>query len=259
MKLNKYFLILIILITLKVNAQDYSSDVFSGTLISTKTRRALPGANIINLNSLKGVSSSDTGLFGIQAKINDTILISFLGYKTINIKVTKENINRHQTIYLSENPMVLDEVILSSKQLTGIINRDVEIIPIHQPINIQPKINAMFGDPKPNVISNFNDALKQIMDPVDLIYNIFSRQAKDLRRLKKIQNEDKVRKMLSERYDRELLSRLLNVDKKDVYLVLESCDYSDNFIKQANDLQILEALLHCYNKYKMYMKPEKKD
>jgi len=235
-------------------AQEYSSDFFSGTLYSNKTQQRLPGANIINLHSLKGVSSNDMGIFSIQAKVGDTILISFLGYQSLQIPITDKNLDRHQTIYLIENPMELDEVVVSSKQLTGILQRDVDIIPIQKPIDISLKIRAMFGNPTPNKLTQFNDALKKLLNPVDLIYNLFSTQGKDLRRLKKIQKEEKVRNMLAERYDRELLSNLLNVEKKDVYLVLESCDYSEQFLKKANDLQILEALLQCYNRYKMFIK-----
>ena len=247
-----YFLLLFLFLQ-PLFSQEYSADFFSGTLYSNKSQQRLPGANIINLNSLKGVSSNDLGLFSIQAKKGDTILISFMGYQSLQIPVTDKNIDRHQIIYLIENPLELNEVIVSSKQLTGILQRDVDIIPIQKPIDISLKIRAMFGNPVPNKLTQINDALKKLLNPVDLIYNLFSTQGKDLRRLKKIQKEEKVRNMLAERYDRELLSNLLNVEKKDVYLVLESCDYSERFLKNANDLQILEALLQCYNRYKMYM------
>ncbi len=248
-----FFFILSLFIPFFLFSQEYSSDFFSGTLYSNKSQQPLPGANIINLHSMKGVSSNDTGIFSIQAKIGDTILINFLGYQSLQIPVTDKNLDRHQIIYLIENPLELDEVIVSSKQLTGILRRDVDIIPIKKPIDISTKIRAMFGDPTPNRLTAINDMLKKIMNPVDLIYNLFSTRGRDLRRLKQIQKEEKVRNMLAERYDRELLSNLLNVEKKDVYLVLESCDYSERFLKNANDLQILEALLQCYNRYKMYM------
>ena len=36
-------------------------------------------------------------------------------------------------------------------------------------------------------------------------------------------------------------------------LVLEMCDYPESFIKRANDLQILEAILNCYSKYERFI------
>ena len=95
------------------------------------------------------------------------------------------------------------------------------------------------------------------MNPVDLIYNIFSTRSKDMRRLKKIQQQDKVRQILANKFDREILSRLLKLDKKYVYQVLEMCDYSERFIREANDLQILDAILNCYSKYDMYFDKKK--
>jgi len=231
---------------------------FNGTLIHAGTKQTLTGANIINLTSLDGTSSDEIGMFSIPAKINDSIIITFMGYKTINIKIDEEKLQKHQTIYMVEAPLLLDEVVISTDQLTGSLPIDVNLIPIQEPIDISPKIAAMFGDPRPTALSRVNDVLKQIMNPVDLIYNIFSTRSKDLRRLKKIQKEDKVRQILAAKFDREILSRLLKIDKKDVYLVLEMCDYPEQFIQQANDLQILEAILNCYSQYDRYFDEKEK-
>ncbi len=240
-----------------LSAQSYGQDYFNGTIIHAGTRQPLTGANIINLTSLGGTTTDDNGMFALPAKVNDSIIITFMGYKTVNIKVTEDKLKKHQTIYMVEAPLVLDEVIVSSGQLTGSLPVDINLIPVQKPIDISPKIAAMFGNPQPTTLSRINDVFKQILNPVDLIYNIFSTRAKDMRRLKKIQEEEKVREILAHKFDREILSRLLKIDKKDVYLVLEMCDYSEEFITKANDLQILEALLNCYSKYDRYFDENK--
>jgi hypothetical protein len=226
---------------------------FRGTIMDSSTGQPMMGANIINLSQLKGDSSDENGMFSLPAKVNDSIMVSFLGFKTVNILLTESHLKLHQTIYLLKAPLDLDEVIISSNQLTGRLPIDVYLIPIQEPIDINPSIAAMFGSRKETRLSKFNDVLKQLMNPVDLIYNIFSTRAKDMRRLKQIQKEEKVREILANKFDREILSRLLKIDKKDVYLVLEMCDYSEEFITKANDLQILEAILNCYSKYDMYI------
>jgi len=249
MKFYSFFFFLAFFLS---GVQLFGQDYFNGTLIHSGTRQVLIGANIINLTSLDGTTSDENGMFSMPAKVNDSIIITFMGYKTVNIKVKEEDLKKHQTIYMVEAPLVLDEVIVSSSPLTGNLQVDVNLIPLQQPIDISPKIIAMFGNPRPTALSRINDVFKKIMNPVDLIYDIFSTRAKDLRRLKKIQKEEKVREILAAKFDREILSRLLKIDKKDVYLVLEMCDYSERFITQANDLQILEAILNCYSKYDRY-------
>ena len=251
---KKILTFIFLLTSFVVVAQD---NLFTGTLIHSGTKQVITGANIVNLTSLDGTSSDQNGMFRIPAKVNDSIIITFMGYKTLNIRITTEKLQKHQIIYMLDAPVVLDEVILSSTKLTGNLQVDVDLIPLQKSIDISPKIAAMFGSSEPNAITRVNDALKKIMNPVDLIYNIFATRSKDLRRLKKIQQEDKVKQILANKFDREILSRLLKIDKKDVYLVLEMCDYPEKFIRTANDLQILEAILNCYSHYEHLLDKKK--
>ncbi len=253
--IKRFFYLIFLIAGIHAFGQD---QFFSGTIIHAGTKQVLVGANIVNLTSLDGTTSDENGMFSIPAKVNDSIIVTFMGFKTINIKANPEILKKHQTIYMLEAPLALDEVIVSSDQLTGSLPIDVNLIPLQKQIDISPKIAAMFGNPNPTALSRVNDVLKEIMNPVDLIYNIFATHAKDMRRLKKIQEEDKVKQILAAKFDREILSRLLKIDKKDVYLVLEMCDYPQHFIEKANDLQILEAILNCYSQYDRYFDEKSK-
>ena len=51
-----------------------------------------------------------------------------------------------------------------------------------------------------------------------------------------------------------MLVALLKVDRLDLDLLVGECNYSNDFIKNANDLQILDALSECYEEYKILIK-----
>ena len=57
--------------------------------------------------------------------------------------------------------------------------------------------------------------------------------------------------LLASKFDRETLQELLQVDKIDIDEILRNCNYSDNFILSANDLQILDAISGCYEEFKV--------
>ena len=42
-----------------------------------------------------------------------------------------------------------------------------------------------------------------------------------------------------------------NRTKEDIDEILRRCDYSESFVKTANDLQILDAVSSCYEEYKV--------
>ena len=57
--------------------------------------------------------------------------------------------------------------------------------------------------------------------------------------------------MLAVKYDRKTLEELLQIERIDIDEILRKCNFSDSFIKDANDLQILEAISGCYEEYKV--------
>ena len=66
-----------------------------------------------------------------------------------------------------------------------------------------------------------------------------------------IKDDFRIRELLSEKFERETLVELLQVEKIDINEILRNCSYSENFILSANDLQILEAISQCYEEYKL--------
>jgi hypothetical protein len=60
--------------------------------------------------------------------------------------------------------------------------------------------------------------------------------------------------MLESKFDRETISIMLGVDKKEIPEILQRCNYSETFIKTANDLQVLDAISDCYEEYKILKK-----
>ena len=52
----------------------------------------------------------------------------------------------------------------------------------------------------------------------------------------------------------EIIRIGLEMDRAELNKLLTDCDYSEYFIKKASDLQIIEAVLNCYENYKALKK-----
>ena len=70
-------------------------------------------------------------------------------------------------------------------------------------------------------------------------------------KLRLIREDTEIKNLLSTKFDREVLVQLLGLERADIDEILRNCNFSDNFIKQANDLQIMEAINECYDEYKL--------
>ena len=83
---------------------------------------------------------------------------------------------------------------------------------------------------------------------------MFGKRPKQLRKLKKLRDDDSLRKLLEAKFNRELMMEYLDLDASELNDLLNECNYSDYFIKQASDLQLIEAVLLCYENYKAIKK-----
>ncbi|MEN8857384.1 MAG: SusC/RagA family TonB-linked outer membrane protein [Flavobacteriaceae bacterium] len=80
----------------------------SGTIKDDRTNETLPGVSILKKGTKFGTSSEIDGTYTIEAKINDILIFSYLGYKTKEVKVTSSKIN----ISLEEDAQNLDEIVI---------------------------------------------------------------------------------------------------------------------------------------------------
>lgn len=79
-----------------------------GTVVSKTDGEPLIGASVLVKGSKTGAATDLDGNFTIAAEIGQTLVVSYVGFDTKEVKVTSTELN----IELSENMSVLDEVVV---------------------------------------------------------------------------------------------------------------------------------------------------
>ena len=59
-----------------------------------------------------------------------------------------------------------------------------------------------------------------------------------------------MRGMMEQKYNREIMMDFLDMSRKELNDLLSQCNYSGSFINRASDLQVIEAILECYENYR---------
>lgn len=256
MMMKRYLLLFLCFVSVVSYAQDDTTSTedqtrVMATIISTTTKAPLSDVNIVNLNQVIGTATDDNGVFEIRAKANDTLLLSYIGYKTIKVRVTNDWIKYGNTeIEMTELALALEEVVVKQLKLTGYLEVDIKQIPVttNNRFRISGIPNQGYEGNKTNVVNN---VLGAIFNPADFLYKMFGRKPNEMKKLRKIKEDDEIRNQLAKRFDREMLTALLQVNKFDLDEIVNQCNYSRDFIRTANDLQILDAISECYEEYKV--------
>lgn len=253
----KYFVVFFFFITstIAVAQTPEQPQKISGTIINDNGLTPVSNVNIINLNRAKGTSSNEKGYFEIDAVVNDTLYVSLVGFQSIRVRVTNDWIkNKTTRIQLTEKAIALEEITVGSYILTGYLEVDSKLIPVRE--NYRYSISGLqqgyeVGQYSPDA---FGKMLGALSNPSDMLYNFFGNKPKELKRLRAMKKDDNVRILLESKYDREMVAVLLGISKDEIPEILQRCNYSESFVKSANDLQIMDAISECYEQYRVLKK-----
>ena len=244
------FLLLITIPVLNIQAQDIIS--IKGKVENAADDKVLENVNIVNLNQVWGATTDKEGDFEIRAAVNDTLFFSYLGFKSIRVRVTNDWVAYGEfKVKMTELGIALEEVLIKPITLTGYVEVDARTIPIYD--NYRYRIEGIGsgyegGSSQPGAV---NKVLSAIFNPADFLYNVFGKRPRQMKKLRQMKENDEIRNLLNSKFDRETLMAVLQLERLDIDEILNNCSYSSDFIKSANDLQILDAISECYEEYRV--------
>lgn len=257
LKMKKILCLTILLFAVLTLVAQEDNEI-NGVVVNDATDQPLENVNIVNLNSVKGASSDPEGRFTIRASVNDTLFFSYLGFKSIRVRVTNDWLKYGDIkVKMTELGIALEEVVVRPVQLTGYVEVDAKLIPIYD--NYRYRISGLragyeAGEYNPGAVNNVLGAL---FNPADFLYNIFGNKPQQMRKLRKMKEDDNIRNLLAGKYDRETLMAVLQLERVDIDEIVNKCNYSEDFIRTASDLQILDAISECYEEYRVLNRKKK--
>ena len=121
MQIHKSLLIVFLFVSIGLFAQETTDSLrvksLKGQVIDSETKKPLSASHILNLNSVEGTITDDEGNFELVAQANDTVIVSYLGYSSIKIKVTNDLLKGNELlIALYEKSEEVKEIIKGMKK-----------------------------------------------------------------------------------------------------------------------------------------------
>jgi len=248
----KKIILLIALILVTANSFAQDENTIKGTVMNDADDKLLENVNIVNLNQVKGTTTNEKGEFALKAVVNDTLFFSYLGFKSIRVRVTNDWLKFGEIkVKMTELGIALEEVVIKPVELTGYVEIDAKLIPIYD--NYRYRISGLStgyegGSNQPGAVSK---VLSSIFNPADFLYQVFGKRPRQMKKMRQMKENDEIRNLLQSKFNRETLMAVLQLERADIDEILNKCSYSKDFIRTANDLQILDAISGCYEEYKI--------
>ena len=178
-------------------AQAQNTVRVSGSVAEARSRLPVPGATVQVQRTRRGVVSGTTGEFSLDALPTDTILFRALGFKAQRMALGGTGLSQLVVRVL----LARDSVQLGNVQVTAdrpdraIINRALRNIKRPKP----PVMSGVKRPPKPKPLFAVDSTapkapIPTIASPVSLLYDQFSREGKQRRKMEQLEAEQKAEK-----------------------------------------------------------------
>ena len=179
------------------HAQGQGQVRVSGSVSEAKSRLPIPGATVQVQRTRRGVVTNTTGDFAIDALATDTILFRALGYKAQRMALGGTGLSQLVVrIQLVRDSVRLGEVeVVADRPDRAVINRALRNIKRPTP----PVVSGAKRPPKPKPLFAVDSTAPKkpvptIASPVSLLYDQFSREGKQRRKMEQIEAEQRAEK-----------------------------------------------------------------
>jgi len=223
----------------------------NGKIMDVNTRFPLKSAHILNLNSVVGTITNRFGEFAITAKKNDILYISYIGYESIKLKITNDLLkNDKLEIAIHQKIVDIKEIKVKAHKLVGVLAIDAKNVPVNLPTRIHINGLAQAFEVGRAQARNYESPLAAVFSPVDFWYQKLGKKPKEMKKLKQLRKDDNLREIMEQKFDREVMLEYLDMSRDELHDLLKDCNYSKRFIRKASDLQVVNAVINCYESHK---------
>ena len=136
--MKKILLLFLFAIAFTSHSQEVIRENVNGKIIVEGSD--IEGITIYNSSSGVGTITNENGEFVVEVALNDLLEIRALKYQNFDIKINKAILETKKiSIFLIEEINKLDEVIITSKGLTGYLETDIKNVK-----TFEPKLDAIY-------------------------------------------------------------------------------------------------------------------
>lgn len=199
-------IIILTVITLHADAQT-EYNVINGKILSNEGLKPVSNAHILSCKSSFGAISDKDGCFRINARHDDTLRISSVGFITQYFPLSEINTEDTITILMKPDNILLPEVEIGPLPDYETFKRMIAEMPADEPFIVEG-VNDKADKDMFYKAPNKEPPPASIINPVSLIYNKFNK--KTMRKKRMLKNRRKMNRILEKegRYDEMLPEKL---------------------------------------------------
>jgi hypothetical protein len=228
------------------------SENLEGYIIDEKTLGQIPLVHIYNERTHKTGVSDTIGNFRLKVKNGDTLVFSAIGYFLKTIYIT-DSLLREETVLIELSPRIYKISEATVYALGTYEQFKQKVLALKLPETKTDKLRKYLRDLSKKTgkeVKYQQEMDKLTQGGVLFSVPILSPEEKEMIKLKKILEKEKVQKIINEKFNREIVADLTGLKEEDLTEFIVFCNFSEKFLLETNQYDILVKVLEKLELYK---------
>ena len=211
----------------------------AGVILNLSDTTPISNAHIINVNSSIGVTSNQQGSFSIQAKLADTLLISFVGYQPFKVCVSEIE----STIYLERAIHTLEPYTVLPYQDFNAFKEAFTNLQLKDTSKF--KLNTSFVLSVNELRSYVPKSL--LTGAITSFASMFDKRIQDKKNYERLLKREK---SVATKFNSEIVKQATSLQEAyQINAFMDYCDFTDHFIEHSSHYTIVDQIINCFEEY----------
>lgn len=215
-----------------------------GEVVSMETGEAVPYVHIIDPTKNQGTISDIHGKFVLMTDPTDTLIFSAVGFEKLTIVLTNEDLELEKPIQISLTPSTYELAPVQIHAFKDEAAFKQEILNLKLPEEKKIIIPGTYDGPRD---PNARFALAR--GPLSTVQNMFSKEAKELKKYQEVIRDYPREKTIAAKYNRDIVGEITGLKDEELNDFMLFCKVPDDFILSANEYEIVLAVNNCYKDF----------
>ncbi|MFN4146725.1 MAG: hypothetical protein ACK4GN_12945 [Runella sp.] len=208
-----------------------------GKVLDMESHKGIDLATVTNLNSRKLTRTNKQGVFFMEAMPGDSIEITSLTHERGAFRWGGEN----------------EEITLSLKKLEKAIELPEVKVASKREQQLKKEIEQILAEPEARKNLSFGEAAALAQSPITLLYELFSKSAREDRKVAMLMQEKRRRDLANYRFAM-IAGQATDLRGEGLERFRYFCDMSEEFLLLSSDYELTYEILQCWNVYKKIKK-----
>lgn len=223
----------------------------TGTVFSRQSGEPLPYVHVYTTSFRFGTVSDEDGHFFLRVNEEDTLVFSSIGYANYELLPERGSNSGLREVRIEMLPKIysLDEVEISAYPAIEQFKQEILDMDVADRKKFSLSIPKAYSLPPegPGDVS-LNPSIS-LGSPFSALYNVFSREARQKRKLQDHLEKTRRHAQMDEKYNLEVVKRVTDLEEEAARRFMEWCKLEEDFILAASEYELAVAMLKCLDEF----------